>query len=468
MPVGAAAGTPSDWPQFRHDSANTGYNPGETTISASNVARLGLAWTAQTGSTEALSPVVANGVVYVAGLRGPEGWLFAYAASCGDAGSICMPLWKATDGGPGGAPAVANGVVYATAPEPFGIVAYAVGCADHGGVCSPLWKGNRPVGSQLSNGTSPVIANGVVYIGTGRNSVNAYSSRYETEFCGPIWTIPGDRWADEAGASFPVVSPAVDEGVIYSGLEDGDVLAFGSGCLGAGTCAPLWRAFTSELSSQIASASGVVYVRLSNGGLYAYTVGCASGGELCKPLWTAFADSPGYTGNTSSPAVANGVVYVGSTDGNLYAYSTGCASGGRTCTPLWTAQTGGSIESSPAVANGVVYISSDDGYLYAYAVGCASGGGTCEPLWKAFVRDHIIGQTVLSSPVVANGAVYVGSYSGGLYAFSLDGTTPPATSTATPLPLTEPGGPTWTLAFGLAAFLVGTFVTLRRRQRQTG
>jgi outer membrane protein assembly factor BamB len=321
----------------------------------------------------------------------------------------------------------------------------------------------------LSNGTSPVIGNGVVYIGTSRNSVNAYSASCKSEFCGAASTIPGDRWADEAGASFPVVSPAVAEGVIYSGLEDGDVLAFGSSCLGAGTCTPLWRAFTSELSSQIAIASGVVYVRLSNGWLYAYTVGCASGGELCKPLWTAFADSPGYTGNTSSPAVANGVVYVGSTDGNLYAYSTGCASGGRTCTPLWTAQTGGSIESSPAVANGVVYISSDDGYLYAYAVGCGSGGSTCEPLWKAFVSNQFIkGRITLSSPVVANGAVFVGSLDGRLYAFSLDGTTPPATSTAAPLPVTEPGAPAGTLALGLGAFLVGTLVTLSRRQRQTG
>jgi outer membrane protein assembly factor BamB len=275
----------------------------------------------------------------------------------------------------------------------------------------------------LSNGTSPVIGNGVVYIGTSRNSVNAYSASCKSEFCGAASTIPGDRWADEAGASFPVVSPAVAEGVIYSGLEDGGVLAFGSSCLGAGTCTPLWRAFTSELSSQIAIASGVVYVRLSNGWLYAYTVGCASGGELCKPLWTAFADSPGYTGNTSSPAVANGVVYVGSTDGNLYAYSTGCASGGRTCTPLW----------------------------------------------KAFVSNQFIkGRITLSSPVVANGAVFVGSLDGRLYAFSLDGTTPPATSTAAPLPVTEPGAPAGTLALGLGAFLVGTLVTLSRRQRQTG
>ena len=70
----------------------------------------------------------------------------------------------------------------------------------------------------------------------------------------------------------------------------------------------------------------------------------------------------------SSPAVANGVVYVGSLDHKLYAYAVGCASGGATCTPLWTATTGDMVVSSPAVANGVVYVGSHDGKLYAYSL----------------------------------------------------------------------------------------------------
>ena len=76
----------------------------------------------------------------------------------------------------------------------------------------------------------------------------------------------------------------------------------------------------------------------------------------------------GATGRSieSSPAVATGVVYVGSSDGKLYAYAVGCASGGASCSPLWTGATGDSIYSSPAVANGVVYVGSDDGKLYAF------------------------------------------------------------------------------------------------------
>jgi outer membrane protein assembly factor BamB len=309
--------------------------------------------------------------------------------------------------------------------------------------------------------SSPVIASGVVYIGGNNGTLYAYSASCKSDSCRPASTITGGSWIDSV-----VVSPAFADGIVYTGLENGQVLVYGAGCGSGGTtCTPLWETFPGELDSQIAIANSVVYVRQMDGTLHAY-VGCDSGGGICQPLWVARATSPGYVGNTSSPAVANGVVYVGSTDGHLYAFPAGCA---RTCfAPLWTAQTGGSIASSPAVANGVVYVASDDGYLYAYAVGCASGGGTCEPLWKAFVRDHIIGQTVLSSPVVANGAVYVGSYGGALYAFSLNGATPPPTSTAASLPLTEPGAPGWPLALGLAAFLVGTLVTLSRRQRLTG
>ena len=74
----------------------------------------------------------------------------------------------------------------------------------------------------------------------------------------------------------------------------------------------------------------------------------------------------------------------------------------------WQTTTGNSIESSPAVANGVVYVGSDDGNLYAYK---ATTGAL---LWSATTGSY-----VTSSPAVANGVVYVGSYDYNLYAFAL-------------------------------------------------
>jgi len=92
----------------------------------------------------------------------------------------------------------------------------------------------------------------------------------------------------------------------------------------------------------------------------------------------------------------------------LYAFKAdGC--GQPTCLPLWTATTGNWILSSPAVANGVVYVGSWDHKLYAFK---ADGRGqlTCLPLWTATT-----GNAIASSPAVANGVVYVGSDK--LYAF---------------------------------------------------
>src|ERR1035437_4035088 len=78
------------------------------------------------------------------------------------------------------------------------------------------------------------------------------------------------------------------------------------------TGALVWKYTTNGgiIFSSPAVANGVVYIGSEDGNLYALN---ASTGV---PLWQYT------TGNAiySSPAVANGVVYVGSHDGNLYAF----------------------------------------------------------------------------------------------------------------------------------------------------
>ncbi|WIG60021.1 MAG: hypothetical protein OJF49_002769 [Ktedonobacterales bacterium] len=71
----------------------------------------------------------------------------------------------------------------------------------------------------------------------------------------------------------------------------------------------------------------------------------------------------------------------------------------------WRVKTGGPVISSPVVANNVVYVGSEDGSLYAVD---ASAG---KPRWR-----FPTGNKVVSSPVVANGVVYVGSGDDYLYA----------------------------------------------------
>jgi len=73
---------------------------------------------------------------------------------------------------------------------------------------------------------------------------------------------------------------------------------------------------------------------------------------------------------------------------------------------LWTHKLGGSIiSSSPAIADGKVYIGSYDNKIYCL------DAETGKPLW-----NFTTGDWVESSPAVANGKVFVGSWDGNLYA----------------------------------------------------
>ena len=74
----------------------------------------------------------------------------------------------------------------------------------------------------------------------------------------------------------------------------------------------------------------------------------------------------------------------------------------------WAFYAGGEVISSPAVADGVVYVGSYDDDLYALA---ASNGNE---LWSGKP-----GSTIGSSPAVANGMVFVGSSDGSISAYGL-------------------------------------------------
>jgi outer membrane protein assembly factor BamB len=181
-----------------------------------------------------------------------------------------------------------------------------------------------------------------------------------------------------------------------------------------------WQAQLGDIvvNSSPAVVGGVVYIGSSDGTLWAYSAdGC--GGSLCTvPIWK----STNVAQIIDSPTVANGKVYVGSqtsfsnNDGKLDVFdANGC--GQAVCAPLWQGSAGPQsiLDSSPAVANGVVYVGSFDHKLYAFdANGC--GQAVCQPLWTGTT-----GSTIESSPTVANGTVFIGSDDGKLYAFPAAG-----------------------------------------------
>jgi outer membrane protein assembly factor BamB len=170
-------------------------------------------------------------------------------------------------------------------------------------------------------------------------------------------------------------SPAVVGGNLYVGSTDDNLYS-----LNATTGAVNWGGpinFGCKIESSPAVANGVVYFGCDNGVLY--SVNAATGVQG----WSSGAGGNNVVG---SPTAANGVVYVGDSLGNVFAFN---ATGG---TLVWQYTTGGPITSAPAVANGVVYISSGDGNLYAL------NATTGAFLWK---------QPGASAPAVSNGSVYV-------------------------------------------------------------
>jgi outer membrane protein assembly factor BamB len=197
----------------------------------------------------------------------------------------------------------------------------------------------------------------------------------------------GTKWSSPHSA---VSSPAVANGIVYIGANDGNLYA-----LNATTGAVLWS-FQTEggpVVSAPAFANGMVYVgSINNNEMFALNA------TTGVKIWSYT------TGDlvVSSPAVANGVVYFGSEDGNVYAVN------GTTGALVWSYKTGAYINGSAAVANGVVYIGSND--YNVYALNATTGA----KLWSYYAGD-----TLKYAPAVANGVVYIGTtFTGQLYALN--------------------------------------------------
>ena len=125
----------------------------------------------------------------------------------------------------------------------------------------------------------------------------------------------------------------------------------------------------------------------------------------------------------SSPAVANGVVVFGSTDQQVYAV------GARDGALRWKFTTQGPVTSSPAIVGDLAYVASLDGRVYA--IDMATGAKRWSFATRGerrFTAPGIHGiqprtelmpdpyDMFISSPVVSNGRVYIGSGDGGVYA----------------------------------------------------
>jgi outer membrane protein assembly factor BamB len=222
-----------------------------------------------------------------------------------------------------------------------------------------LWKA-----STRGNNSSPVLANGVIYVESDCHYLYAFDA------------VTGKLlWIAPTGASSNIYSnpPAVANGIVYAGANDGLF------ALNAATGQPVWNAFSGSGGGGLTVAGGVVYVDAG----YFYAVNASTGQQIWSAPITSYFQA--------MASVANGVVYKGGLDGIMYALDA------NTGQQIWqSAQTLGSFGGAATVANGVVYEQS-------YSVFNGYNSATGQVIWGANV-----GSLVAASPAVANGIVYEG------------------------------------------------------------
>ncbi|WP_330335343.1 PQQ-binding-like beta-propeller repeat protein [Streptomyces sp. NBC_00536] len=230
---------------------------------------------------------------------------------------------------------------------------------------------------------TPVVADGVVYVGDGAGSLYALDA------------ISCDRkWVSHISDGF-MAGPALAGGRLYAASTDGRLYV-----VDAATGTTQWTYSTGGaiFDSTPAVVNGVVYVGSRDQRLHA--VDAASGAKK----WTYFING---SHDPTCPAVANDVVFItgGSPGTGVHAIS--AASGARKWVNHVDEQQ--QIEASPAVADGVVYVGDREGRFLA--IDAASG----VKKWDIPTGDDVL----FCSAAVIDGAAYAYGSNGNLYAINV-------------------------------------------------
>ena len=241
------------------------------------------------------SPLVVGDAVYIATLTEVQGGGALYAIDKAS-GSV---LWQADLGSSGTAssPSFFSGEVYIGNTD-GNVLVFPASCSTP---CDPLAQ--YDLGGGLEVGT-PVVASDRIFVSADSEGGSEFFALPPTcpadEVCGPIWHA-------DTVTPFTFSTPAVAKGVVY--VQGFKLYAFRASCAtGGAKCSPLWKGDVPGSSSP-AVANGVVYTGSNKGRLYAFRAGCASGGRTCKPLYRG--PPSGGTPFATSPAVISGKVFYG-------------------------------------------------------------------------------------------------------------------------------------------------------------
>ena len=408
---------------FRGGPAHTGYYPGSAPQQFHEVK-----WKFPTGARVMASPVWSEGTIY---FGGDDGNIYAVEAKSG------RQLWKRATAGPApSTPAVSGGIVYALSYDGN---LYALD-ARNGSV---QWRfatggerrfeakgihGLRPKNQMIADPfdvflSSPVVAQGAVYFGSGDGNLYAvdtatgdlrwkfptgdvvhsspayvdgvlYFGSWDSYFYAVDAANGKEKWRFHGGEDPQIhnqvgfqSSPAVADGVVYTGCRDAQVYA-----LDTATGKEKWR-FDNALSWVISSPAvvdGKVYFATSDSSVY-HVVESATGKSILKETDKAYM--------FSSPAVTDDVVFIGVLNGTLEARDR------TTGKVLWSFETEASKQNKGWVLTADRHF--NDPLLY-------HSSWREDPI-VAVDRQFSIG-AIFSSPLVIEGVVYFGATDGYLYA----------------------------------------------------
>jgi outer membrane protein assembly factor BamB len=233
------------------------------------------------------------------------------------------------------------------------------------------------------NPSNATVGAGAVYVGSEFGELIAIDEQTGTE-----------RWRIGVSASDgPVHSPAFAGGRVYVSAEGGGFVA-----VDAADGSEVWRFDTGNMVAGTAVvADGLAYIG-------------ASADSGTGTLWALDADDGTEVWEIEqpifSPAIADRVAYSGSNELGAFAFDT------ATGEQRWNFPINGYARPL-GVADGVVYVPADTEHR-VYALDAATGN----ELWR-FDVDSGIDCCI----AVAKGAVYVGTFMGGVYAIEGDGST---------------------------------------------
>ncbi len=230
-----------------------------------------------------------------------------------------------------------------------------------------------------------------------------------------ITKAPSKKWSFKTGGRI-YSSPIVANGTVYIGSDDHSLYAIekSNGKL-------KWKFTTNGwIRSTPALFKGTLFSLSYDGVFYAVDAKTGRRKWLFKTNGERQYEAPGIHGllpadqmitddwdtYLSSPAIAREKVYFGSGDGNVYALNV------KDGKEIWHFKTGGVVHSSPAVSEGLVYIGSWDRNLYALD---ASNG---KEKWRFTTGNDTVYYNqvgIQGSPVVSDSLLYFGCRDSHIY-----------------------------------------------------